>query len=98
MKRLTFDEIIEQIRESGWLSDHEINLFIKFATLNRFKQRWTAAVNEKYKSLGLDAFKHDVICAMVADFISCFIDWALSSDDNWEYINTQWQEYWKIHR
>lgn len=98
MKRLSFEEIIELLEKSYWLSINDINTFIVFAQKNRFKQRWVSAINAKYRTEPVEQLESDTQCSMIADMISCFIDWEKSSDDNWAYINTQWQEYWPEHR
>lgn len=98
MKKLTFDEIIGIFGEEAYyLMESELTVFITYIEKFRLKTRFTNAVNEKYKNKDEEAFRTEVHCAMASDMISCFIDWNLSSDDNWSAINEHWQEYRAIH-
>jgi len=94
MKKLTFEEFIDKLRkESNWLSAAEIDEFITFVEKYRLKTRFINAVNAKYKDEDEETLDTNMLCAFRSDMISCFIDWNLSTDDNWSEINVQWQEY-----
>lgn len=94
MKKLTFEEFISALREkTNWMNHEEIDEFVAFIEKYRLKTRFINAVNANYKDSDEDALDHNLTCAFRSDMISCFINWELSTDDNWSEINVLWQEY-----
>jgi len=94
MKKQTFEEFIEALKENSvYLTEMQLTIFITFIEKYRLKTRYINAVNAYFKDTDEDGFVSELQCAFSSDLVSCFIDWNVSSDDNWSSINELWQEY-----